>query len=153
MEPKVSQKEFDQDHEIQQWWDPEELVWKGLNDLRVEHEDCVWRDPSGRYRWRNCHRLDAEFSHWGESGKFKLKQVKIKRMIGNSVPTAVLQQISDKKTGSEMWNGLCNLFEAKQTEATKDYIIRRLLNDLWQIRLRPEEDKHLHLCKMFSIGT
>ena len=28
MEPKVSQKEFDQDHEIQQWWDPEELVGK-----------------------------------------------------------------------------------------------------------------------------
>jgi len=34
--------------------------------------------------------------------EFKLKQVKIKRMVGTSVPPEILQQVSDKKTGSEM---------------------------------------------------
>ena len=85
--------------------------------------------------------------------EFKLKQVKIKRMIGTSVQPEVLQKISDKKTGSEMWTELCNLFEGKQTEATKAYTIRRLLNEMWQMTSQSEDDINLHLCKMFSIRT
>ena len=68
--------------------------------------------------------------------EFKLKQVKNKRMIGTSVPPEVLQPISDKTTGSEMWTELCNLFQGKQTEATKAYMIRRLVIELWQMTSR-----------------
>ena len=35
--------------------------------------------------------------------EFKLKQVKIKRLIGTYVPPEVFQQITDKKTESEVW--------------------------------------------------
>jgi hypothetical protein len=85
--------------------------------------------------------------------EFKLKQVKIKRMVGTSVPPEILQQVSDKKTGSEMWAELCNLFEGKQSEATRAYTIRRLVSELWGMKLSPGVDANLHLCKMFSIRT
>ena len=60
-------------------------------------------------------------------------QIKIKRMIWTSVSPGILQQISDKKNGSEMRRDLCDLFEGKQTEATKSYTIRRLVNELLQM--------------------
>uniref|UniRef100_H3H193 Uncharacterized protein n=1 Tax=Phytophthora ramorum TaxID=164328 RepID=H3H193_PHYRM len=85
--------------------------------------------------------------------EFRLKQVKIKRMVGTSVPPEILQQISDKKTGSDMWAELCDLFEGKQSEATRAYTIRRLVSELWQMKLSPGEDANLHLCKMFSVRT
>ncbi|GMF36673.1 unnamed protein product [Phytophthora fragariaefolia] len=55
----------------------------------------------------------------------KLKQVKLKRMVGTLVPPEILQHVSDKKTGSEMWTGLCDLFKGKQSEATRANKIHR----------------------------
>ena len=74
-------------------------------------------------------------------------------MIGTSVPPAILQQISDKKTGSEMWKALCDLCEGKKTEATKTYTICRLVNDIWQMNLRHGEDANVYLLRMFDIRT
>jgi hypothetical protein len=48
---------------------------------------------------------------------------------------------------------LCNLFEGKQSEATRAYTIRRLVSEVWGIKLSPGPDANLHLCKMFSIRT
>ncbi|POM75398.1 Multidrug resistance protein ABC Superfamily, partial [Phytophthora palmivora] len=83
--------------------------------------------------------------------EFKHKQIKTKRMVGTSVPPEIRQQISDKETVSEMWTELCDLFEGKQSEATRAYTIRRLVTELWQMKLMPGEDANLHLCKMFRI--
>ena len=69
------------------------------------------------------------------------------------MPPEVLQQISEKNTGSEVWTELCNLFEGKQTEATKAYTLRLLVNELWEITSRSEDAIKLQLCKIFSITT
>ncbi|GMG17340.1 unnamed protein product [Phytophthora fragariaefolia] len=88
-----------------------------------------------------------------EKKEYKLKQVKIKHMVGTSVPPEILQQVSDKMTGSEMWAELCDLFEGRQSEATRAYTIRRLVSELWQMKLFIGSDANLHLCKIFNIRT
>ncbi|GMF44617.1 unnamed protein product [Phytophthora fragariaefolia] len=85
--------------------------------------------------------------------EFEVKQLKIMRLIGTSVPPDVLQQIRDKETGSEMWTELCNLYEGKQNEAIQAYTIRRLENELWNVKLATGGDANLHLCKMFNLKT
>ncbi|KAE8969472.1 hypothetical protein PR001_g27493 [Phytophthora rubi] len=82
--------------------------------------------------------------------KFKKCQIKIMRMIGTSVPPEVLQQIRDKETGSEIWAELCSLYEGKQSEAIKAYTTRRLETELWGMKLAPDGDVNLHLCKMIK---
>ncbi|KAE8904907.1 hypothetical protein PF005_g1213 [Phytophthora fragariae] len=63
--------------------------------------------------------------------EFRIKQVKIKRTVETSVPPDILQQMSEKKTGSEMLTERCDLFEGKQNESTRACTIRRLASELW----------------------
>ncbi|KAE8993683.1 hypothetical protein PR002_g20161 [Phytophthora rubi] len=48
--------------------------------------------------------------------EFRIKQVKIKRTVETSVPPEILQQISEKKTGSEMLTEMCDLFEGNRAK-------------------------------------
>uniref|UniRef100_A0AAV1TU06 Uncharacterized protein n=1 Tax=Peronospora matthiolae TaxID=2874970 RepID=A0AAV1TU06_9STRA len=79
--------------------------------------------------------------------EFEKKHVKIMQMIGMSLPSEVLQQIRDKKTGLDMWEKLCNLYEGKQNEAVRVKTIRRVEHELWIPKLTPEGDANLHMCK------
>ncbi|EGZ18024.1 hypothetical protein PHYSODRAFT_255647 [Phytophthora sojae] len=84
---------------------------------------------------------------------FTKKQNKIMRMIGTSVPSEILHQIWDKDTGSDMWDALCDLFENKINKTVKVHNIRRLVDELWSMKLTPGGDANLHLCKMFNVRT
>lgn len=90
-----------------------------------------------------------------EEGKadFDLKQKQIRRMIGTSVPPEILQQIKDMASGTDIWAALVDLFENKTNETVKVHTTRRLVNELWSIKLAPGGDANLHLCKLFNIKT
>ena len=77
--------------------------------------------------------------------EFAKKQIKIMRNIGTLVPPKVLQQMRDKETGSDMWKGLCILYEGKQNEAIKVYTIRCVEHELWNTKLAPGGDVNLDM--------
>ena len=50
-----------------------------------------------------------------------------------------------------MWKELCDLYEGKQNEAIRAYMIRRVEHELWNTKLTHGGDVNLHMCKMFSL--
>ncbi|ETO63241.1 hypothetical protein F444_19056 [Phytophthora nicotianae P1976] len=74
-------------------------------------------------------------------------------MIGTSVPPEILQQIKDKASGTDIWAALVDLFENKTNETVKVHTTRRLVNEMWSMKLTPGGDANLHLCKLFNIKT
>ncbi|DAZ92434.1 TPA: hypothetical protein N0F65_000218 [Lagenidium giganteum] len=65
---------------------------------------------------------------------FDKREVKIMRMIGTTVPTDKLQQIDMYETGSDMWAALCELYEKRQNTAIRQSVIRRLVDELRDMR-------------------
>ncbi|KAG3071213.1 hypothetical protein PC122_g15755 [Phytophthora cactorum] len=84
---------------------------------------------------------------------FDQMQLQIRRMVGTSVPPDILQQVTDKKTGTEIWLAVVDLFDNNTNATAKVYRIRRLVSELWSMKLLPVCDASLHLCKMFNTCT
>ncbi|KAG3002484.1 hypothetical protein PC128_g21490 [Phytophthora cactorum] len=87
------------------------------------------------------------------TAKFGQMQLQIRRMVGTSVPPDNLQQVKDKKAGTEIWLAVVDLFENKTNATVKVHRNRRLVNELWSMKLLPGGDANLHLCKMFNTCT
>ncbi|DAZ98944.1 TPA: hypothetical protein N0F65_001383 [Lagenidium giganteum] len=84
---------------------------------------------------------------------FDKREVKIMRMIGTTVPTDKLQQIDMYEAGSDLWAALCELYEKRQNTAIRQSVIRRLVDELRDMRCEPGKDIQSHLARMFHLRT
>ncbi|KAJ0392213.1 hypothetical protein P43SY_008831 [Pythium insidiosum] len=135
-------------------------------DSKVEGLPINWDGKDWRtYKWRMLsvfeehglqYILDAtitenDFGSREGKERFRMQQAKIKRMIGQTLPPERLHQVSHLKTGTEMWNALCEVFEKKNNAGTRALVKGRLLEELASLKYKEGSDISVHLSRMFMI--
>ncbi|KAE9301123.1 hypothetical protein PF008_g22837 [Phytophthora fragariae] len=95
----------------------------------------------------------TEDATWDQNKKdaFKKKQAKIKILIQGSLSMKLAKQVMSKKTGTEMWQELCTIYEGKKNPTMTAQKVYRLQGELHRTRLRANGDVRNHLYKLFEI--
>ncbi|GMF45464.1 unnamed protein product [Phytophthora fragariaefolia] len=90
---------------------------------------------------------------WDQDKKdaFKKKQAKIKILIQGSLSMKLDTHVMSKKTGTEMWQELCTIYEGKKNPAMTAQKVYRMQDELRRTRLRAIGDVRNHLYKLFEI--
>ncbi|KAE8903830.1 hypothetical protein PF005_g11108 [Phytophthora fragariae] len=89
--------------------------------------------------------------HQDKKDAFKKKQAKIKILIQGSLSMKLAKQVMSKKTGTEMWQELCTIYEGKKNPAMTAQKVYRLQGELHRTRLRTNGDVRNHLYKLFEL--
>ncbi|OWY99074.1 Multidrug resistance protein ABC transporter, partial [Phytophthora megakarya] len=84
---------------------------------------------------------------------FDKKQYKIMRMIGTTIPSNRLQQVDHYESGSEMWAGLCEIYEKRQNATIRESTILRLSEELKSMKCSADADVQAHVSYMFRLKT
>ncbi|GMF25211.1 unnamed protein product [Phytophthora fragariaefolia] len=95
----------------------------------------------------------TEDATWDQDEKdaFKKKQAKIKILIQGSLSMKLAKQVMSKKTGTEMWQELCTIYEGKKNPVMTAQKVYRLQGELHRTRLRTNGDVRSHLYKLFEL--
>ncbi|OWZ18823.1 Multidrug resistance protein ABC transporter [Phytophthora megakarya] len=84
---------------------------------------------------------------------FDKKQYKIMLMIGTTIPSDRLQQVDHYESGSEMWAGLCEIYEKRQNATIRESTILRLSEELKSMKCSADADVQAHVSYMFRLKT
>ncbi|POM69420.1 Hypothetical protein PHPALM_14290 [Phytophthora palmivora] len=75
--------------------------------------------------------------NWSQDQKdeFTKKQAKIQMLIMGSLTTRRAQQLVDQESGTDIWGGLCQIYDGKSNAATKAQKVYRLQGELHKTHL------------------
>ncbi|KAJ0394508.1 hypothetical protein ATCC90586_007837 [Pythium insidiosum] len=125
-------------------WDGKDwLQYKWIMKNLFEEQD-LWMHVNGSIKRESLSRNETEED-------FDKKQLKIKRMIGMSVPSKILKQISTAATGAAMWEALCEVYEGKKNAVMRTHNIDRLLGELQHKKFKRGGDIQEHLSEMTTL--
>ncbi|KAJ0392117.1 hypothetical protein P43SY_009214 [Pythium insidiosum] len=125
-------------------WDGKDwLQYKWIMKNVFEEQD-LWMHVNGSIKRESLSRNETEED-------FDKKQLKIKRMIGMSVPSKILKQISTAATGAAMWEALCEVYGGKKNAVMRAHNIDRLLGELQHKKFKLGGDIQEHLSEMTTL--
>ncbi|KAJ0399948.1 hypothetical protein ATCC90586_005634 [Pythium insidiosum] len=82
---------------------------------------------------------------------YKRIQIRIKRIIGQSLPAERLHEVGYLATGMEMWSALCEVYEKKNQAGARAMVKPRLLKEVSTLKYKEGGGVSLYLAKMFML--